>query len=333
MNWHWIFANVHYLWLLILVPLMAVGYFLYLYRHQPDFKLPSFTGFLGYVPTVKQRLRMAPLILRLLAVALIIVALARPQSTSGGQNVTNEGIDIIMTLDISGSMLAQDFKPNRVEAAKKVVQEFIDGRLSDRIGLVVFSGESFSQCPLTSDHAVLKNLLKDIEPGMLVDGTALGEGLATAVNRIKDSKAKSKVIILLTDGVNNMGSIAPETAGEIASKFNIRVYTIGVGTHGTAMMPAYKTPAGDIIFQPQPVQIDEDVLKKIANETGGKYFRATDNNKLRQIYNEIDKLEKTKIEMTEFKNYSEEFYPFVLVALAFLALEVILRYTVVKSIP
>jgi Ca-activated chloride channel family protein len=179
----------------------------------------------------------------------------------------------------------------------------------------------------------LKNLVKDVQTGMLADGTAIGEGLATAINRIKDSKAKSKVIILLTDGVNNMGSVPPETAGEIASKFNIRVYTIGVGTRGMAPFPAYKTPTGQIIFQNMEVQIDEDVLKKIADATGGKYFRATDNNKLRQIYGEIDKLEKTKIEMTEFRNYSEEFYPLILVALILLGLEIIMRYTVVKSIP
>ncbi len=334
MNWHFIvFANPYFFWLMIVIPLMIAGYFLFTAKRQPDFKLSSFTGFLGYVPTFRQRIRIAPLILRLLAIALIIAALARPQSTSGGQNVTNEGIDIMLALDISGSMLAQDFKPNRVDAAKKVAQDFIDQRPNDRIGIVVFSGESFSQCPLTSDHAVLKNLLNDIQIGMLSDGTAIGEGLGTAINRIKDSKAKSKVIILLTDGVNNMGSIAPETAGEIAAKFNIRVYTIGVGTHGMAPFPVYKLPNGQYQYQNMEVQIDEDVLKKIANETGGKYFRATDSNKLRQIYSEIDKLEKTKIEMTEYRNYSEEFYPFLIVAVILLGLEIILRYTVVKSIP
>src|SRR6185295_17268512 len=221
-------------------------------------------------------------------------------------------------------------KPNRIEAAKKVAQEFIDGRPTDRIGLVVFSGESFTQCPLTADHAVLKNLFQGIQSGMLMDGTAIGEGLATAVNRIKESKAKSKVIILLTDGVNNLGSIAPVTAGEIAKTFGIRVYTIGIGTQGMAPYPM-KTPFG-IQYQNMEVQIDEDILKQIAQETGGKYFRATSTNKLKDVYADIDKLEKTIVETTQFHHHTEEFYPLILFAALMLGLEVILKYTLLKSL-
>jgi Ca-activated chloride channel family protein len=245
--------------------------------------------------------------------------------------VTTEGIDIIIALDISSSMLAEDLKPNRIEAAKKVAEQFIDGRPNDRIGLVVFSGESFTQCPMTTDHAVLKNLFQGLQSGMLADGTAIGEGLATAVNRIRNSKAKSKVIILLTDGVNNMGSIAPVTAGEIAKTFGIRVYTIGIGTQGVAPYPV-KTPFG-IQYQNMEVQIDEDILKQIAQETGGKYFRATSTSKLKEIYSDIDQLEKTKIDVTEFRHKSEEFYPLIILAALLLGLEMILRYTLLKSLP
>jgi Ca-activated chloride channel family protein len=238
---------------------------------------------------------------------------------------------MVMALDISTSMLAEDLKPNRIEAAKKVAQQFIDNRPNDRIGLVIFSGESFTQCPITSDHAVIRNLMKNIESGLLVDGTAIGDGLATAVNRIKASRSKSKVIILLTDGVNNVGFLDPLTAGDIAKAFNIRVYTIGVGTQGLAPYPM-KTPFG-IAYQNVPVDIDEGVLKQIASETGGKYFRATNTASLKEVYAEIDKMEKTKISVTEFRNRTEEFYPLVLLALLFLLLESVLKYTLFKSLP
>jgi len=248
-----------------------------------------------------------------------------------GRDIKTEGIDIMMALDISSSMLAEDLKPNRIEAAKKVAEEFIDSRPNDRIGLVVFGGESFTQCPLTTDHSVLKNLFAGIQSGILADGTAIGEGLGTAVNRIRNSRAKSKVVILLTDGVNNIGSIAPETAGEIAKTFGIRVYTIGVGTRGMAPYPV-KSPFG-IQYQNVEVQIDEPVLKKIAGETDGKYFRATNTGKLKEIYSEIDKLEKTKIDVTEFHNYTEEFYPLALGALLLLVLDILLRFTLFKKLP
>ncbi len=325
------FAEPHLLWLLMLIPLMT-GIRIYLAKKKPDYlRYSSFQLLDGYVPTLRQRLMIVPFILRMLAIAVIVVALARPQSSSSGQNVTTEGIDIMISLDISASMLAEDLKPNRIKAAKNVAEKFIDDRPNDRIGLVVFSGESFTQCPLTTDHSVVKNLFAGIESGMLADGTAIGEGLATAVNRIRNSKAKSKVIILLTDGVNNIGAIAPQTAGEIAATFGIRVYTIGVGTRGMAPYP-FQTPFG-IQYQNVEVQIDEPVLKQIAEDTGGKYFRATSTQQLKEIYADIDKLEKTKIDVTEFRNKSEEFYPLVLLALILLGLDVFLRNTLLKSIP
>ncbi|MDP4266880.1 MAG: VWA domain-containing protein, partial [Bacteroidota bacterium] len=242
-----------------------------------------------------------------------------------------EGIDIVLSFDISPSMLSEDFKPNRIEAAKKVANEFIDGRPQDRIGLVIFAGESFTQCPLTTDHAVLKNLFYKINSDMLEDGTAIGMGLATAINRLKESKAKSKVIILLTDGVNNTGTISPMTSAELAKLYGIRVYTIGVGTYGEAPYP-FKTPFG-IQYQNIPVEIDEALLKDIAQMTNGKYYRATNNKKLREIYNDIDKLEKSKIEVTEYHRKKLTYLPWSLLAGIILFGELLLRYTVFKKIP
>ncbi len=270
--------------------------------------------------------------IRVVAVALLIIVLARPQKTDKFQNVTTEGIDIILTLDISGSMLARDFKPDRLEASKNVATEFISGRPYDRLGLVVFSGESFTQCPLTTDHAVLINLMRELQSGMIEDGTAIGNGLATAVNRIKDSEAKSKVIILLTDGVNNRGDIAPATAADIAKTYGIRVYTIGVGTQGMAPYPV-QTPYG-MQYQNMPVEIDEAILKEIASKTGGKYFRATDNDKLMQVYSEIDKMEKSKIDVRQFTRKEEKFLIPAIIAFILLALEILieeLRY--IKTSP
>ena len=325
------FAQKYFFWLLLLIPVMA-GIYIFLNRkRQTNLHFSSFENFQGYKPTLRQRLKHLPFVLWCLACIAVIVALARPQSTSGGQNVTTEGIDIVMALDLSASMLAEDLKPNRIEAAKKVASEFIDGRPTDRIGLVVFSGESFTQCPITSDHAVLKNLIGGLQSGMLADGTAIGEGLATAVNRIRNSKAKSKVIILLTDGVNNIGEVSPQTAGDIAKAFNIRVYTIGVGTQGMAPYPV-RTPFG-MQTQMVPVDIDEATLKAISAETGGKYFRATRTSELKEIYAEIDKMEKTKIDVTEFRNKSEEFYPLIMLALLCLGIERLLRYTILKTLP
>jgi Ca-activated chloride channel family protein len=262
---------------------------------------------------------------------LLIVALARPQTTSSRKDVSIEGIDIVLALDVSGSMLAMDLKPDRLEAAKEVAAEFISGRQNDRFGLVIFSGETFTQCPLTTDHNVVKNLFKYVKSGMIEDGTAIGDGLATSVNRLKDSKAVSKVIILLTDGVNNMGSLDPLSSAEIAKIYGIRIYTIGVGTEGTAPYPV-QTPFG-IQTQYVEVQIDEALLQEVATMTDGRYFRATSNKKLREIYDEIDKLEKSKIDVTEFRKKKEEFFPFALLAFLLITLEILLRNTVFRSVP
>lgn len=272
-----------------------------------------------------------PFILRMLALACIIIALARPQTRFDETQREGEGIDIILAIDVSGSMTAQDFTPNRMEAAKKVAQEFVDDRPSDRIGVVIFAGESFTQCPLTTDHFVLKSQISQIRNGLLEDGTAIGSGLATSVDRLKNSKSKSKVVILLTDGMNNGGLIDPSTALEIAKTFHVKVYTIGVGTDGYAPTPV-STPLG-IVMQSQKVSIDETLLKNIAQQTGGQYFRATDNQSLEKIYSQIDKMEKSKVEITTFHHYSEKFYPFVFAALTLLLLEVILKFTFFKKFP
>lgn len=327
----WKFLHPQWLWLLAVIPILLAFHFFYLRKRQPTLRYSSLQGFASVPKGWKIRLRETPVILRSLVFSALAIALARPQSSSSSQNVTTEGIDIVLALDISASMLAEDLKPNRIDAAKKVANDFVDQRPNDRIGLVVFSGESFTQCPMTTDHSVLKNLLLSLQSGMLADGTALGEGLATAVNRIRNSSAKSKVIILLTDGVNNIGAIAPETAGDIAQAFGIRVYTIGVGTQGMAPYPV-PTPLG-VQYQYMPVQIDEPVLKKIASSTGGKYFRATSTAELKNIYQDIDKLEKTRIDVTEFRHRSEEFYPVALVALVLLCLEFLLRQTVFRTLP
>jgi Ca-activated chloride channel family protein len=270
-------------------------------------------------------------LLRLLALVLVIVALARPQTTSEGENVSTEGIDIVLVTDVSGSMLAEDFRPNRIEAAKAVAADFVDGRPNDRIGLVVFAGESFTQCPITLDHAVVKSLIAEVKSGQIEDGTAIGMGLATAVSRLKDGKSKSRVIILLTDGVNNRGAIDPLTAAGIASTFGIRVYTVGVGTIGMAPYPV-QTPLGTQ-YSNVPVEIDEELLKNIAAQTGGKYFRATDNDKLRMIYSEIDRLEKTRIEVTQFRRHREDFYAAGFLAGFLLLGEAALSLTLFRKIP
>jgi Ca-activated chloride channel homolog len=270
-------------------------------------------------------------VLRLLAIICLIIALARPQFRNDEQLTNGEGIDIVLCLDISGSMLAQDFSPNRMEAAKNVASEFIDGRPADRIGLVIFSGESFTMCPLTTDRSVLKTQLYSVESGLLEDGTAIGDGLATSVERLKSSTAKSKVIILLTDGENNRGFIDPNAAKEIAKSVGVRVYTIGVGSEGYAQIPV-QTRAG-VIMQREKVSIDEKLLTQIANETGGKYYRAKDNESLNAIYKEIDQLEKSKIEYTTYTRFSEEFFPFALAAIGLLLLEAILRFTVFRKFP
>lgn len=325
------FANPGYLFLLLLIIPAVIWYIFRQQRLHASITYSTIQGFANVKPTYKIWLRHLLFALRMLTVVMVIIVLARPQSTNKYKNVTTEGIDIVMALDISGSMLAEDLKPNRLEASKDVAVEFINGRPDDRIGLIVFSGESFTQCPLTTDHAVLVNLFRNLQSGMILDGTAIGLGLANAVNRLKDSKAISKVIILLTDGVNNMGAIAPLTAAEISKTFGIRVYTIGVGTRGMAPYPV-KTPFG-IQYQDMEVNIDEAMLQQVAKMTDGKYFRATNNKKLRDIYKEIDKLEKSRIEVREYKKYQEEYFIFALLAAIFLLSEIILRNTVLRSLP
>jgi len=327
------FAHKWVFWLMLLIPLLVAWYLWKNKNYNPEIKVSSFEGFKGTKTAVKQYLRPILLVLRLSGIALLIIVLARPQSRSSWKNITTEGIDIVIALDISGSMLSQDFKPNRIEAAKEVAIEFIDSRPNDRIGLVIFSGESFTQCPLTTDHAVIKNLFAGVKTGMIADGTAIGMGLANAVSRIKDGTAKNKVIILLTDGVNNQGSIAPLTAAEIAKQFGVRIYAIGIGTRGKALSPVAMLPNGQYQYDYVDVEIDEPLMKNIANMTGGRYFRATDNEKLKQIYKEIDRLEKTIIEEKSFTNKAEEFFPFAITAGILLLLESLLRFTVYKSIP
>lgn len=327
-----VFANPTYLYLLLLL-IPMIGWYIYkLRKSQASLQVSSTEAFeVAEAVSWKVYLRHVPFVLRTLAIALLIVVLARPQSTDSWQNSTTEGIDIVMAMDISTSMLAEDLKPNRLEAAKDVAASFINGRQNDNIGLVVFAAESFTQCPLTIDHGVLLNLFKDIQPGIIQDGTAIGLGLANAVSRIKDSQAKSKVIILLTDGVNNTGEIAPVTAAEIAKTFGIRVYTIGVGTQGEAPYPI--PTAFGIQYQNVPVEIDEQVLKQIASTTGGQYFRATDNASLKEIYSEIDQMEKTKISVQEFSKKQEEYKNWALIVFALLLVEVLLRNTLLRNIP
>ncbi len=325
------FANPEFLWLLLLIPLIALWYIWKQRKLTAGMRHSSLRVFSQLPVGWRVRLRHLPFALRMIALALLLVAFARPQSSARGEKVFREGIDITIVLDISGSMLAEDLRPNRLDAAKNVAEEFIIGRLNDRIGLVIFAGESFTQCPLTTDYDVLIDLLHDVKTGYLEDGTAIGEGIANAVNRMKNSKSKSKVMILLTDGVNNMGSIDPATAAEIAQTFGIRIYTIGVGTRGMAPYPV-QTPFG-IQYQPMPVEIDEDMLRQVAGITDGQYFRATSNQKLKEIYEQIDQLERTKIEVTEFHRYTELFYEFVLLGLGLLVLELLLGAFVFRKIP
>ncbi|MDR3251649.1 MAG: VWA domain-containing protein [Tannerella sp.] len=327
-----IFANPHYLYLLLLLIPLIAWYILKIRKKQASLQVSATQAFETHrATTVKVYLRHLPFALRMVSVALVIVILARPQSTNSWENRDTEGIDIMLAMDISGSMLAEDLKPNRLEASKNVAASFINGRPNDNIGLVLFSAESFTQCPLTTDHAVLLNLFKDIRSGMIKDGTAIGLGLANAVSRIKDSKAMSRVIILLTDGSNNQGEIAPVTAAEIAKTFGIRVYTIGVGTRGTAPYP-YPTPSG-IVYQNMPVDIDEPTLKQIASTTGGQYFRATDNSSLKSIYDEIDQMEKIKINVQQYSKKQEEYKPLALLVFVLLLLELLLRNTIFRNIP
>jgi len=325
------FKNPELFYLLLVIAPMVVWYIFRQKRNTASIQVSSTASVFKAPKTIRHYLRHLVFLSQIIAIAFFVIVLARPQSSSNFENVTTEGIDIIIALDISTSMLARDFQPDRLEAAKNVAMEFISGREYDRMGLVVFAGEAFTQCPLTTDRAVLLNLFKDIKSGMIEDGTAIGNGLATAAARLKDSEAISRVVILLTDGENNSGEIAPVTAAEIAKTFGIRVYTVGVGSTGTAPYPV-QTQFG-IQLRDMEVQIDEETLQEISTITDGKYFRATSNSKLEEIYKEIDQLEKSKIDVHEFSRKSEEFLPFALIGILLLVLSLFLRTTIFRSIP
>ncbi|WP_435260724.1 vWA domain-containing protein [Tenacibaculum sp. nBUS_03] len=326
------FHSPEFLWLLILIPLLGLWNFLTRKKDSAKLKIASTKGFTvksSFLPKLKPIIY----ILRLFALASIIIGLSRPRNVSISKKTkSNRGIDIVMAIDVSASMLAKDLKPNRLEALKRVATDFVNRRPNDRIGIVVYAGESFTQTPITSDKSIVKRTISEIKWGQLEGGTAIGMGLGSAVNRLKESKAKSKVIILLTDGVNNAGFVDPKTATELAKGNNIKVYTIGIGTNGMAAFPWAKDPrTGQITFKNQQVEIDETLLKHIAKETEGKYFRATNNTKLKAIYDEIDKLEKTKIEEFKYYNYTEKYRFWVFLGGLLLVVEFLLKNTIFKS--
>ncbi len=326
------FENPEFFWLLLLLPVAIAWYVWKRNRQTAELKISSIKGFKvksGLLP----KLRPLLFVFRLITLSLIIIAMARPRTVDvSTETSSSQGIDIVMAIDVSASMLARDLQPNRLEALKAVAEEFVKDRPGDRIGLVAYAGESFTKTPITSDKKIVLTALEDIKyNNVLENGTAIGSGLATAVNRLKDSKAESKVIILLTDGVNNSGFIDPNTASELAVEFGIKVYTIGVGSNGMALSPVAISQGGTVQFGRVQVEIDEELLKEIAFSTGGKYFRATDNEKLKEIYEEIDALEKTEIEEFRYYNYDEKFRPLVLLAGVFLLIEILLRLTVFRS--
>lgn len=326
------FENEGILWLLLaLIPLG--GFYIYkIKKGGVTITISTIDGFHRARRTTLYYLRHIPFVLFAAAFSLVVIATARPQSSQSNTRTTSEGIDVVVALDISSSMLARDFKPDRFTAAKEISANFMLDRPSDRVGLVVFAGEAFTQAPLTTDHRTLVNLLAQVEMGFIADGTAIGNGLATAINRLRESESPSKVVILLTDGVNNSGQIDPLTAAELAKEFGVRIYTIGVGTQGVAPYPAYDA-WGDLVFQNMKVEIDEELLTRISEETGGKYFRATDNQKLAAIYEEINQLEKVKVEVENSVKYYEMYTPFLLGALGALLMMMIFNYLILRRIP
>ncbi len=327
------FSEKRWFWLLFIIPVMIAWYLWRLKKHEGEFNFSSFTLLKGISNSGKAKFRHVLFGLRLLAITLIIAAIARPQSRSSWKDSKTEGIDIMLSVDVSLSMLAKDFKPNRLDVAKEVIQDFIDARPNDRIGLVIFGGEAFTQCPLTTDHKVLRNMFPQIQAGSLDQGTAIGLGLSTAVARIKDSKAKSKVIILISDGVNNFGEVSPITAGELAKTYDVRVYCIGIGSKGKALQPVAIYAKGEYEYDYVDVDIDEKTMTEISNLTGGKYFRATNKTTLREIYTEIDKLEKTIISEKSFTNKEEHYLPLAIAAAILMLIEFILKFTLFKNIP
>ena len=330
---HITFAHPYLLLLLLVIPLMAVWYVLRYRKQKPALQFSNISLFRGVHKTFRQRAYPLLFILRMVAVGALVIALARPQSMLSRHEMKVEGIDIVLAMDVSGSMLAEDFKPNRLEAAKKVASEFIDGRKNDRMGLVVFAGEAFTQVPLTIDHNVLLKQLSTLKDGMMKDGTALGDGLATAINRIKDSEAKSKVIILLTDGINNQGAVDPQSAAEIAALYNIRLYTIGVGTQGLAPYP-FRDQFGRKRYQNVPVELDENLLTQMSQSTtDGQYFRATNKKSLQQIFKQIDEMEKSKIDVTRYAQTKDEYQGWLVLAAIALLLEILLALFYFRSTP
>ena len=327
-----VFKNPEFLWLLLLIPVIIFFMYYFRFKKVSNLKISSFDNF----KTKSFKSKLYPLLntLRIISIALVIIALSRPQEISNSSRTkTSSGIDIVIAVDISSSMLAQDLKPNRLEALKSVASEFINDRINDRIGLVIYAGESYTKTPVTSDKEVVINSLTEISfDGIIDDGTAIGMGLATSVNRLKDSKAKSKVIILLTDGVNNSGFIDPSTAADLASTYGIKTYTIGLGTNGNARAPVALNPNGSFRFGITKVEIDEDLLNEVADKTGGKYFRATDNRKLEEIYEEINKLEKTEVEEIKYSDIDEKYRLFALLAFALISLELFLKYVFFRSV-
>ena len=327
-----VFKNPEFLWLLILLPVVAIMLYKFKFVRLNNFKFSNLESFDS--KTLKSKLYPIINVFRIITLLLVIVALARPQEISNSiRTKTSSGIDIVIAVDISSSMLAQDLKPNRLEALKTVASQFINDRINDRIGLVIYAGESYTKTPVTSDKDVVIKSLSDITfDGVIEDGTAIGMGLATSVNRLKESKAKSKVIILLTDGVNNSGFIDPSTAADLAANFEIKTYTIGLGTNGNARAPVALNPNGSFRFGMTKVEIDEELLKNVANKTGGLYFRATDNKKLEEIYNEINKLEKTEVEEIKYSDSEEKYRLLIIAAIGLIFVELILKYTVFRSI-
>ncbi len=327
-----VFAHIEYLLLLLLLVPFIVWYVMRHRNFDPAMQVSDTRVYTHIPKSYKNYLLHLPFVLRMLAMVFIILVLARPQSINSWKTENIEGIDIMLALDVSGSMLAEDFQPNRLEAAKKVASAFINDRPNDNIGITIFAGESFTQCPLTTDHTALLNLFSNIQTGIIDDGTAIGMGIANAVARLKDSQAKSKVIILLTDGSNNAGAISPLTAAELAKTYGIQIYTIGVGTRGTAPFPL-RTAAGVTQYVQVEVDVDDDALQEIANIAGGTYFRATDNQSLEEIYKEIDKLEKTKLNVKEYNKRQEDYKNFALIAFFLILAEVLLRQTVLRKLP
>lgn len=330
---HITFAHPYLLLLLLVIPLMVVWYIMRYRKQKPALQFSNISLFKGVHKTFRQRAYPLLFALRMVAIGALIIALARPQSMLSRQEMKVEGIDIVLAMDVSGSMLAEDFKPNRLEAAKNVASDFIEGRKTDRMGLVVFSGEAFTQVPLTIDHNVLLKQLSSLKSGMIKDGTALGDGLATAINRIKDSEAKSKVIILLTDGINNQGAVDPQSAAEIAALYNIRLYTIGVGTQGLAPYP-FRDPFGRVRYQNVPVELDENLLTQMAQSTvDGQYFRATNKKSLQQIFKQIDEMEKSKIDVTQYAQTKDEYLGWLILAALALLAEILLGLFYFRSTP